>query len=176
MPDLYWEHRDRRQNGWEPCAGSGQMAEALKVGGRVRVLKRHHGPRLSAQRGARLHQRRETADSVLRPRDESRLWPWRQNRRTLDHGRPSTRRGRRRQVPAPRNTSFPKDPATAVIPSSGGGEYQPQTIGASDMSTTRKSSGPQLVINSPEDEAIKTADLEQIESVDVFGDLDQFKD
>jgi hypothetical protein len=44
------------------------------------------------------------------------------------------------------------------------------------MSTTRKSSGPQLVINSPEDEAIKTADLEQIESVDVFGDLDQFKD
>ena len=26
---------------WEPCAGSGQMAEALKVGGRVRVLQRH---------------------------------------------------------------------------------------------------------------------------------------
>ena len=26
---------------WEPCAGSGQMAEALKVGGRVRALQRH---------------------------------------------------------------------------------------------------------------------------------------
>jgi len=134
-------------------------------GGRARPCSAATSWTAAIRSTARLHQGRGTADCVLRPRDESRLWPWRQNRRTLDHGRPSPHRGRRRQVLAPRNTSFPKDPATAVIPSSSGGEYQPQTTGASDMSTTRKSSGPQLVINSPEDEATKTADLNQIERV-----------
>jgi hypothetical protein len=50
MPDLYWEHRDRRQNGLGAVRWYRSNGRSLKVGGRVRVLQRHHGPRLSDQR------------------------------------------------------------------------------------------------------------------------------